>query len=110
MEYDNIELIEKKSFTGIERTWFSLNSYGASCIEMTDGWFYSAELKNEKNFSDEEKSEILLSICSDEEEDVCYNNCDVDVMEENGWYLDNTEWIERVVNGEYERYYKKQYH
>jgi dTDP-glucose 4,6-dehydratase len=26
------------------------------------------------------------------------------------WYLDNTEWIERVVNGEYERYYKKQYH
>ena len=74
-----------------------LNSYGASGIEMSDGWFYSAELKNEKNFIEEEKSEILLSICTDEEEDVCYNNCDVDVMEENGWYLDDTEYS--IVSG-----------
>ena len=25
------------------------------------------------------------------------------------WYLDNSEWMQRVVSGEYENYYKKQY-
>jgi dTDP-glucose 4,6-dehydratase len=25
------------------------------------------------------------------------------------WYLDNTEWMERIVSGEYEKYYNKQY-
>ena len=25
------------------------------------------------------------------------------------WYLENTEWIDRVISGEYEAYYKKQY-
>ena len=74
-----------------------LNSYGASGIEMTNGWFYSTELKNEKNFSEEEKEEILLTICSDEEEDVCYDNCDIDSMEENGWYLDDTKYS--IVSG-----------
>ena len=25
------------------------------------------------------------------------------------WYLENTEWMERVVSGEYEKYYNNQY-
>ncbi len=25
------------------------------------------------------------------------------------WYLDNTEWLEHVISGEYEKYYEKQY-
>jgi len=25
------------------------------------------------------------------------------------WYLENTEWMERIVSGEYEAYYQKQY-
>ena len=68
-----------------------LNSYGASCIEMTDGWFYSAELKNEKNFSEEEKREILESICEKTESNN-FADCDIDTMEENGWYLNDTEY------------------
>lgn len=74
-----------------------LNSYDTSCNEMSEGWFESAELKNEKDFNEEEKAEILLSICSDEEEDVCYDNCDIDFMEENGWCLDDTKYS--IVSG-----------
>ena len=25
------------------------------------------------------------------------------------WYLENEEWMQRIVSGEYEKYYKKQY-
>ena len=25
------------------------------------------------------------------------------------WYLENTEWMERIVSGVYEEYYQKQY-
>lgn len=25
------------------------------------------------------------------------------------WYLENTDWMHRIVSGEYEKYYKKQY-
>jgi hypothetical protein len=75
----------------------SLNSYDTSCNELTEGWFESVELKNESDYSEEEKSEILLSICSDEEEDVCYDNCDIDSMEENGWCLDDTKYS--IVSG-----------
>lgn len=25
------------------------------------------------------------------------------------WYLNNTSWLERIVSGEYEKYYKEQY-
>ena len=25
------------------------------------------------------------------------------------WYLENKEWMERIVSGEYEKYYNKQY-
>ena len=74
-----------------------LNSYDTTCNEMSEGWFESAELKNEKNYSEEEKAEILQSICNDEEEDKCYNNCDIDFMEENGWCLEDTEYS--IVSG-----------
>lgn len=63
---------------------------------MTDGWFESVELKNETDFSEEEKAEILQSIC-DDEENTCYDNCDIDFMEESGWYLDDTKYS--IVSG-----------
>ena len=74
-----------------------LNSYDTTCNEMSEGWFESAELKNEKDYSEEEKAEILQSICNDEEEDKCYDNCDIDFMEENEWCLDDTKYS--IVSG-----------
>ena len=74
-----------------------INSYSGSCgDELEDGWFDSAELKNAANYTEEEKSEILRSICeSSETED--FNDCDQDTMEENDWVLDDTEYS--IVSG-----------
>lgn len=74
-----------------------INSYSGSCgDELDDGWFDSAELKNAANYTEEEKSEILRSICeSSETED--FNDCDQDTMDENDWELDETEYS--IVSG-----------
>jgi hypothetical protein len=74
----------------------SINSYGGVCNDMEDGWFEEAELKNETNYTEEEKSEILLSIC-DTTDSEDFNDCDKDTMEENGWELDDSEYS--IVSG-----------
>jgi hypothetical protein len=69
----------------------SINSYSGSCDQMEDGWFDSAELKNEMNYTEAETAEILSSIC-DPSDSPDFNDCDKDTMEENGWELDDTEY------------------
>jgi hypothetical protein len=61
-----------------------------------DGWFEEAELKNAANYTDAEKSEILLSIC-DPSNSQNFNDCTLDTMEENDWVLDDTEYS--IVSG-----------
>ena len=91
-----ITLTEEEKEEVLKSDDISLNSYDTSCIEMSSGWFESVELKNETDFSEEEKAEILQSICEDEE-NTCYDNCDIDFMEENGWCLDDTKYS--IVSG-----------
>jgi len=92
-----ITLTEEEKEEILKSDIILLNSYDTTCNEMSEGWFESVELKNEKDFCEEEKEEILLTICSDEEENVCYDNCDIDCMEENGWCLDDTKYS--IVSG-----------
>ncbi len=74
----------------------SINSHGGSCDQMEGGWFEEAELKNEMNYTDDEKTEILRSIC-DSQDSKNFNDCDQDTMEENGWVLDDTQYS--IVSG-----------
>ena len=91
-----ITLTEEEKKEVLESNDISLNSYGASCLEMDNGWFDSAELKNETNYTEEEKIEILRTIC-ESQDSKDFNDCDQDMMEENGWVLDDTEYS--IVSG-----------
>ena len=68
-----------------------LNSYELSCTEMSGGCFESAILENETDYTDEEKMELLTTIC-DAKDDMVFDNCDIDFMNKNGWDLVDTDY------------------
>ena len=73
-----------------------LNPYNLSSMEISEGCFESAILENETDYTDEEKMELLTSIC-DGKDDMIFDNCDIDFMNKNDWYLVNTYYS--IVSG-----------
>ena len=90
-----IELSEKDKETLMTQEHIILNDHGASVEELSSGWFYETEIKNEDSFNDEEKKEIHRLMFCDKEDEDAYNSeekyyFEQDIMEANNWSIDDT--------------------
>ena len=90
-----IELSEKNKETLMTQEHIILNDHGASVEELSSGWFYETEIKNEDSFNDEEKKEIHRLMFCDKEDEDAYNSeekyyFEQDIMEANNWSMDDT--------------------
>jgi len=69
------------------------------------GWFFETKIKNEGNYSDEEKREIhKLMYCDKDNEDeyqcgdvLGFDEFEQDIMEANDWSMDDT--IYEIMDG-----------
>ena len=97
-----VELDEKTKENILKEDNIILNDLGACTEEITSGWFYETKIKNEENYSDEEKKEIHRLMFRDKDNEDAYNSqeeydFEQDIMEANDWTMDDT--IYEVVNG-----------
>lgn len=100
-----INLTDKEKQEIYEKSLITLNDYEFSLIEMLDGWHDDIEIQDENNYSAVEIQEINgLIYCEDFQNTPDYeydsDNGDEfqeDVLESNGWDLDDTIYI--ISNG-----------
>lgn len=88
-----IELTDKEKEEILKKDEIILNDYSCSFEELTSGCDHSEEIKNESSYNEEELQEIKkLLYCSPENYDEYDEDCDVDdeLLEENGWSMDDT--------------------
>ena len=110
-EWDNaladlsIELDEAEKEEILGKDHIILNDCGASIEETSMGWFFETKIKNEGNYSDEEKREIhKLMYCDKDNEDeyqrgdvLDFDEFEQDIMEANDWSMDDT--IYEIMDG-----------
>jgi hypothetical protein len=90
-----IELTEKEKNDILEKEWIVLNDYNATCYEMWDGCEMYQEIPNEDKMSKEEKREMHNLMYKDNEDpdlydDKCDDYVNEDILEANGWSIDDT--------------------
>jgi hypothetical protein len=94
-----IELTDKEKEELLKKDHIILNDYCCSCEEMWDGCDRYEEIDNKDSYSAEELKEIYKLIYyddeDDDEDDYEYdsdeeNNIDEDLLEKNGWSMDDT--------------------
>ena len=90
-----VELTNEQKNEVLKKDEIILNDYSACCNEMWDGYDSFQEIQNNDNFTDFEKKEIhkLMYLNNEDPEDYdenCDNRIDEDILEENGWSIDDT--------------------
>lgn len=82
-----------------------LNDWGGCTEQLISGWFYETQIKNKEQYNDAEIQEIhKLMFCNNNNKDeyncedaLDFNNFEQDVMETNGWFMEDT--IYEIFNG-----------
>ena len=87
--YFEIELTEKEKEEILEKTDIILNDYNSSCLELWDGCYYYEEIKNKDTYDENETKEINKLLYNIETDDTD-ETIDEDILDENGWCLDET--------------------
>ena len=91
-----IELTDTEKEEILKKETIVLNDYGVLCQELTDGWLEEEEIQNRDDYTEEELDEIEKLIYwhkdyyddeYDDDETYDYNE---DILELNGWDLDDT--------------------
>ena len=94
-----ITLDNKEKEDLMKKDCIVLNDYNSCTEELWFGVDHYEYIKDEEKYSSDEINEIKKLLyfvnCSDEESDInnyleCEDNVDIDNLENNGWYLDET--------------------
>ena len=90
-----IELTDKEKEEILKKDTIVLNEYSVSCQELWDGWLDGEEIQNRDNYTEEELDEIEKLIYwhkdyYDEYDDGETYDYNEDILELNGWELDDT--------------------
>jgi len=88
-----IELTDKEKEEILKKDEIILNDYGCSLEELTGGCDHYEKIKNEASYNEGELREIKkLLYFSPENDDEYIEDCDIDqeLLEENGWSMDDT--------------------
>ena len=91
-----IELTDTEKEEILKKETIVLNEYGVSCQELTDGWLEEEEIQNRDDYTEEELDEIEKLIYwhkdyyDDEYDDGETYDYNEDILELNGWELDDT--------------------
>ena len=96
-----ITLTDKEKQEISEKSLITLNDYEFSLVEMLDGWHDDIEIQDENNYSADEIQEInCLIYCEDFQNTPDYeydsdngDDFQEDILETNGWDLDDTIYI-----------------
>lgn len=90
-----IELTDKEKEEILKKDNIIINDYNASCNELWDGCDMYQEVRDEDKLTDEERKELHKLMYMNEEEpddydDECDDMVDQDLLEANGWSMDDT--------------------
>lgn len=91
-----IELTDTEKEEILKKETIVLNDYGVSCLELVDGWLEEEKIQNRDDYTEEELDEIEKLIYwhkdyyDDEYDDGETYDYNEDILELNGWELDDT--------------------
>lgn len=88
-----IELDEKEKEEILKKEEIILNDYSCSVEELWDGCYYDEEIVGKENYSKEELDEINNLLYNSEDGEIQNSpdeHVDIDLLESNGWSMDDT--------------------